>query len=70
MKILKQCIVFIEIIIMYRHIGSGVLKLILNLAESYWFKIKKNKWANLQITLAEKNKFIDGIIRNDKKIKT
>jgi len=30
-------------------------KLILNLAESYWFKIKKNKWTNLQITLEENN---------------
>jgi transposase len=45
-------------------------KLILNLAESYWFKIKKNKWTNLQITLAEKNKYIDGIIGNDKNLIT
>ena len=30
-------------------------KLILNLAESYWFKIKKIKWTNLQITLEENN---------------
>ncbi|KPA11470.1 Transposase, IS605 OrfB [Candidatus Magnetomorum sp. HK-1] len=45
-------------------------KLILNLAESYWAKVKKNNWKNLQTTLSEKIKYIDGIIGKDKDLMT
>jgi len=43
-------------------------KLILNLADFYWTKVKKNIWENLQKTLTVNTNYIDGIIGKDKEI--